>query len=240
VLAPVPGDASKQAVSVQGTTAGARDDEGVSVSSCAGAGPDRFYAVDVPAGRVLSVKVITGGAWRAVTRLRTRACSEPDDRCQTSAVGSTTASVTVGPTTAGRVIITVDGVDAASAGAFELQVETRVAPADAGVDVMAWCSGLVAAQTRFFAGRATCADGDAGVTLQPEVQQATCAARLPFCSTSDLALLDSYVTCYQSATVCSPGQEAAAAQGLQACATPIATAAAGGQLNSTCKDALRR
>lgn len=242
VLAPVPGDASKQAATFSGTTVGARDDEGSTLSSCAGAAPDVFFAVDVPAGRVLSVKVITGGAWRAVARVRTRACSEPDDRCATAASGSTTASVTISPTEAKRYVITVDGADAMQAGAYELQVETReaVLNPDAGAAASAFCTRLLAAEARFFGSKTRCEDTDGGVAITREVQEPNCLLRHPLCTPAELTYLDAYVDCYERTTTCLSGQEAAAVQSMLGCTTPVVTASTSGQLSGTCRDALRR
>lgn len=237
-LAPVLGDATKQAVSVMGSTAGARDDEGA-LSSCGRAGPDLFYAVDVPADRVLRVKVITGGSWRGVVRVRTRACSEPDDRCSTAAPGSTTASLDLSPTEAKRYVITVDGADDTQFGAFELQVETRApaTPTDGG---SVFCTRLLAAEARFFGTRTRCEDTDGGVAFPREVQESNCQLRFPLCTAQDLPFMNAYVDCYERTTPCLIGQEPAAVQSILACTMPIVAASTSGQLSGTCRDALRR
>lgn len=238
-LAPVPGDASKQAATYSGSTVGARDDEGSTLSSCGGAGPDSFFAVDVPEGRVLSVKVVTGGSWRAVVRLRTRVCTEPDDRCATAAPGSTTASLEVAPTQARRYVITVDGADAAQAGAYELQLETRPSTiaTDGGSD---YCSRLLAAEARFFGAKTRCEDTDGGVAFPREVQESNCRLRLPLCTAQDLPFMNAYLDCYERTTRCLDGQESAAMTSMLACTMPIVSASTSGQLSGTCKDALRR
>lgn len=238
-LAPIPGDASKQAVSVMGSTANARDDEGSTLSSCGGAAPDVFYAVDVPAGRVLSVKVITGGSWRAVVRVRTRVCSEPDDRCSTAAPGASTASLELSPTEAKRYVITVDGAEASQSGAYELQLETRMGSTtpDAG---SSFCTRLLAAETRFFGAKIRCEDTDGGVAFPREVQEANCLARFPLCTSQDLPFMNAYVDCYERTTRCLDGQESPAMQSMLACTTPVVTASTSGQLSGTCRDALRR
>lgn len=238
-LRPVTGDASKQAASYSGTTAGARDDEGSTLSSCGGSAPDSFFAVDVPEGRVLSVKVITGASWRAVVRLRSRACVEPDDRCATAAPGSTTASLEVAPTQARRYVITVDGADAAQSGPYELQLETRslATTPDGGTD---FCMRLLAAEARFFGAKTRCEDTDGGVAFTREVQQANCLARFPLCTSQDLPFMNAYVDCYERTTRCLDGQESPAMQSMLACTTPVVTASTSGQLSGTCRDALRR
>lgn len=236
-LSAVPGDAAKQRASVMSTTVGAMDDEGAALSSCGGnGGPDRFYSVEVPASRVLSVKVITGGAWPGVVRLRSRSCTEPDDRCRVATPGATTASVETIVQTATRYVITVDGADGGS-GPFELQIETRLMDGDAGVG---YCSRLLTAQSRFFAAGTRCEDRDAGVAVVAEVAEPNCVARLPLCTAAELPVMNTYLDCYERLPVCTAGQEATALAAFDQCAAPIRAASTSGALSGTCRDALRR
>lgn len=119
------GSPGKLRAVTEGTTVGATDSEGDALSSCGGDGAaDRTYQVDVPANVMLSVKAIRSGTWQPMVKLRSRACTEPDDVCAVASAQSTTASVDRLVSQATTYRITVDGA-AQTQGAFELQLETR-------------------------------------------------------------------------------------------------------------------
>ncbi|MBL8937644.1 MAG: hypothetical protein JNM69_23985 [Archangium sp.] len=77
-----------------------------------------------------------------------------------------------------------------------------------------FCNRLLAAQTRFFAGRSSC---PGAITLSPSFNATACAATWSACTESDRGYLDQIVTCLESAPVCTTGNESAATSGFLQC-----------------------
>lgn len=78
-----------------------------------------------------------------------------------------------------------------------------------------FCNRLLAAQTRFFAGRSSCPGG--AITLTPGFNASACAATWNVCNDADRGYLNQIAMCLESAQVCTTGNESAASAGFLQC-----------------------
>lgn len=79
----------------------------------------------------------------------------------------------------------------------------------------AFCNRLLAAQTRFFAGRSSCASGT--ITITPRFNLSACVATWNVCTETDRGYLDQIASCMENAPICSSGNESAATGGFLQC-----------------------
>ena len=94
----------------------------------------------------------------------------------------------------------------------------------------AFCNRLLAAQTRFFAGRSSCASGT--ITITPRFNLSACVATWNVCTETDRGFLDQIASCMENAQICSSGNESMATGGFLQCLS-LSEA-----LSSTCASSL--